>query len=107
MHKSNNVNLLNFYVIFIKPYKEGFDSMKKIFFHSIILSSTLFITQNIYADETFVYCANENREWKWLPTGRVIDNGEIVKVQGEWGIKKLIIIMNSDILNLLEEKISF
>ena len=46
------------------------------FFYTMIL---FFVSKNIYADTTSVFCATINRDWEWLK-----ENNKILEINGEW-----------------------
>lgn len=43
------------------------------------LIGNVVVVSNIYADTTYVFCADENRKWEWLK-----ENGNYVSVNGKW-----------------------
>ncbi|KAB8037947.1 hypothetical protein GCL60_12305 [Silvanigrella paludirubra] len=45
----------------------------------ILISIILFFEKSIYADNTYVFCATEERKWEWLK----VDN-KYVSVSGDW-----------------------
>ena len=45
----------------------------------ILISIIFFFEKRIYADNTYVFCATEERKWEWLK----VDN-KYVSVSGEW-----------------------
>lgn len=56
----------------------------KLIFSSLYISSIFLNSKKVLADETYVICANQNKNWEWLEKGNI-------KVRGTW---KLNIIKN-------------
>lgn len=54
----------------------------KIKINFYLFCSILYLNNFAFADETYVYCSDENKNWNWLSNGTV-------KVQGYWNTNTL------------------